>query len=132
MIPLRALSLPKMNNAQRTTLVIGWLAIFVINLSDASPRMFKGWGHLVGPETVSVRVPGPDSSTMTVPVMRVADGFQETGQRVEVYVRNGYRADEIQHAPRLTIIVLVAFALSYAIAGRIGGKRRETLGTEHS
>jgi hypothetical protein len=113
-----------MNNAQRATLLIGWIVLLAVNASDVFPRVYKGRHHVVGTETVSVYVPDSDPSRVTVPITNPSASFSETGQRVAVYVRNGYRDDEIQRTPRVTALLLLGFVLVYAIVTRITTKRR--------
>src|SRR5213592_957240 len=104
-----------MNKAQRVTISIACIAIFAVNCSFIFPRFYMGRYHAVGPDTVSVRLATPESTSPTVLI-------SETGQRVAVYLSNGYRNNEIQFAPRLTLALLVGFGLMYAIASRITGR----------
>lgn len=112
-----------MNKAQAATLAFACIAIFAVNFPYVLPRYYKDVQHAVGSELVSVYVPHSDSSTVTVPVTDSANNFSETGQRVSVYLRNGYRDDEIQFAPRLTLALLVGFGSLYVIITRITVKR---------
>ena len=108
-----------MNKAQTAILLIACIAIFAVNFPYVLPRYYKGVQHVVTSPTVSVYVPHPNSSTPTVPVINTNEGFAETGQRVLVYLRNGYRDDEIQFAPRLTLSLLLFFGFLYAVITRI-------------
>ena len=107
-----------MNKAQTATLLIACIGIFAVNFPYILPRYYKGLYHVVGSPTVSVHVPH-DSSTLAVPVTNLNDTASETGQHVAVYLRNGYRDDEIQFAPRLTLALLLSFSILYAIITRI-------------
>ena len=107
-----------MNKPQTATLLIACIAMLAVNFPYILPRYYKGFYHVVGSPTVSVRVPR-DSSTLTVPVTNLNDTTSEPGQHVAVYLRNGYRDDEIQFAPRLTVSLLLSFGILYAIITRI-------------
>ena len=108
-----------MNKAQSATLSFAFMAIFAVNFPYVLPRYYKGSHHPVGSPTVKVHVPASDSEALTVPVINRSDDFRETGQRVTVYLRNGYRDDEIQFAPRLTLSLLLGFGILYVIITRI-------------
>ena len=108
-----------MNKAQSATLSFAFMAIFAVNFPYVLPRYYKGSHRPVGSPTVKVHVPASDSAALTVPVIEPTDGFRETGQRVSVYLRNGYRDDEIQFAPRLTLSLLLGFGVLYVIITRI-------------
>jgi hypothetical protein len=100
----------------RAILVLACLSIFTVNLICALPRFHIGIGHLLGEETVRVlELPASSSLTYTVPVQSFSEGHPETGQRVRVLIGNNYREDEIQFAPRVTLVLLLFFGWLYAV-----------------
>ena len=112
-----------MNKAQRITVWIACVAIFAVNFPEIFPHYYKGVQRPVGSEIVSVYVPNSDSSAVTVAITNPRNNFADTGQRVAVYLRNNYRPVEIPHAPRLTIALLLCFAIIYAIISRVSSKQ---------
>lgn len=112
-----------MKKAQTATLLVACIAILAVNLPYALPSFYKGAQQPVGSQLVAVYVPDPDSSALTVPVTNPRNGFSETGQRVSVYLRNDYRDDEIQLAPRLTLALVLGFSFLYATVTRFTIRR---------
>ena len=90
--------------------IVGLGAISVVNAVGAFPRYYKGEQHPVGSDVVSVYTPEGSDGEVTVPVKewRHENGsFVETGSRVRVYLRNGYKDDVIEWYPRVTLGILV-------------------------
>ena len=112
-----------MNKAQRITVWIACVAIFAVNFPQILPHYYYGVQRPVGSEIVSVYVPDPDSSALTVAVTNPRNNFADTGQRVAVYLRTNYRAVEVPRGPRLTIALLLCFAILYAIVSRVSIKQ---------
>ena len=118
-----------MNIAQTAVLSIASLAIFAVNFLDALPFYYKGVQHPVGSNIVTVYVPHGGSSIPALPVMlrsaNPADGYSDTGQRVEVWLRNNYREDAIHRTPRKTIAILMCFGVLYPIISRVTARKSQ-------
>ena len=117
----------RMNTAQTVVLSIASIAIFAVNFLDALPIYYKGVQHPVGSNIVKVYVPHGGSSFPALPVMlpsaNPGDGHSDTGQRIEVWLRNNYREDAIHRAPRKTIAILICFGVLYSIISRVTARK---------
>ncbi len=112
---------------QKTNLIVAAILILGVNVVGASPKkyinpaMYKGEQHSVGADIVSVYLPTPDSkNAIPIPVQTFAAssvGFVDTGQRVSVYLRNGYKDDLIAYYPRATLIITAVAGAGHLLLG---------------
>jgi hypothetical protein len=118
---------------QKANLVFAAVLVLGINVVGASPRkytnpiMYKREQHSVGPGIVSVYLPTPDvKDAIQTPVQTIAEpeaGFLDTGQRVCVYLRTGYKDDLITYYPRATLLVVVAAGAIHLLLGFLPRRR---------
>jgi hypothetical protein len=115
-----------MNKPQIAALFVAVCALLAVNLAAPFVSMhWKGVQHPVGSEAVSVYpVEHTDraSSSPSVAVTDPSKNFSPTGERVMVYIRNDYRADDIKRIPYLTIWLLIGFTALFAIVSRFTAK----------
>ncbi len=93
---------------RKLNLSFGIALILAINAVGALPPVHKGVQHEVGPETVSVYSPQGEPHEILTPIETFGQGdtlFIDTGQRVQVYVANRYKDDEILFYPRWTFLI---------------------------
>jgi hypothetical protein len=102
---------------RRLNFVVGLSIVVGVNAVGALPRVYKGVQHPVGHETVSVYTPSGEERDVLTPIVNVSErGFSDTGQRVQVYLRNGYKDDIVTFYPRVTVLVLLAMALIHILS----------------
>jgi len=102
---------------RRLNLIVGISLVLGVNAIGALPRVYKGVQHPVGHEIVSVFIPSGEQRDILTPVEDVkTNGFRDTGQRVQVYLRNGYKDDIVTFYPRITVLVLLAMAFIHALS----------------
>ena len=112
---------------QKANLIVAATLVLGVNLVGASPRkctspaMYKGEQHTVGADVVSVYLPTPHvADAIQIPVQTLTDpqaGFGDTGQRVNVYLRNGYKDDLITYYPRTTLFIAAAAGAFHLLLG---------------
>lgn len=93
---------------QTLNLSFGITLILAVNAVGSLPRIYKGVQHEVGPETVSVYSPHGEQHEILTPIETIGPegaGIIDTGQRVQVYVVNWYKDDEILFYPRWTFLI---------------------------
>ena len=103
---------------QNSILICGVILIWWVNNSPG--LIYKGLMHAIGPEVVTVYEPSSLGGDPTIPVVHVGDPNTDTGQRVVVYIRNDYRDDEIQSAPRRTLKLLGFLVVIYSLVSLVG------------
>lgn len=99
-------------------LSFGIALILAINAVGALPRIYKGVQHQVGPGIVSVYSPQGEPYEILTPIEThgpESAGFIDTGQRVQVYVSNSYRDDEILFYPRWTFLITLCMAVIHLV-----------------
>jgi hypothetical protein len=102
---------------RRLNLIAGLSIVLGVNAIGAFPRVYKGVQHPVGHEIVSVYIPSGTERDMLTPVEEVSDhGFRDTGERVQVFLRNGYKDDAVTFYPRITVLVLLAMAFIHVLS----------------
>ena len=109
---------------QNCILICGVILIGWINISPG--LIYKGLAHAVGPDVVQVYEPSALGGDPAIPVVHVGNPNTDTGQRVVVYIRNDYREDEIQSAPRRTLKLLGFLVVIYflvSLAGTLARRR---------
>lgn len=105
----------------------GIALILAVNVVGALPKTYKGIQHPVGPGLVSVYTQDDDSDAQPVPVQAWGGyeaGFKDTGQRVTVYLFNGYKDDEIEFYPRRTILIAICMVVIHLVLKVIPSKPR--------
>ena len=94
--------------ARTLNLTIGIAMILAFNAVGSLPAIPHGVQHEVGPETVSVYTSKGEPHEILTPVEThdaSERGFIDTGQKVQVYVRNDYNLDLSQYYPRWTFVI---------------------------
>ncbi len=117
---------------QRLNLSIGIAVILAFNAFGSLPIIYIGVQHQVGPETVSVYSPRgePDEILTPIKTFGTSDtGFIDTGQSVQVYVRNWYKDDMIQFYPRWTFFIALGMVVIH-LALNLWKSRRPSAGTQ--
>jgi hypothetical protein len=114
---------------RRLNFVAGLSIVLAVNAIGAVPRVYKGVQHPVGHENISIYVPSGEERDMLTPVEEVSNrGIRDTGVRVQVYVRNGYKDDIVAFYPRVTVLVLLAMALIHLLLKVLADRPNQTLG----
>jgi hypothetical protein len=112
-----------MSRAQIIVLLLAAVVVSAINIPDALPQFHKVSRQPVGAETVSAYVPDAVPFAPTVAVQQIRGARDGTppaaGERVAVFIRSGYRDEEVQRAPRLTLATLVAFGGIFCLVTRL-------------
>ena len=108
-----------MRHLQTTILWCGLLLVVVINL--APDLFYVGTYHPMGAEAVRVYQPTVYDHDFDQPVWRldVVEGVIDTGERVQVELRNDYRDQHLLAKPNLTLLVIGFFVLLYFLAGMV-------------
>ena len=105
-----------MDRAKNVVLWLGFLSILAINLFSYLPRFHKGEQRPVGEEIVSVFPYRSDSDIRSVPVKDSNTSKPlESGERVHVYLSHAYEDSLNLWYPRLTINLLLGFAVLYGL-----------------
>ena len=89
-------------------LSFGIALILAVNAVGALPRIYIGVQHEVGPGIVSVYSSRGEPHELLTPIQTHGmseTGFIDTGQSVQVYVRNWYKDDMILYYPRWTFLI---------------------------
>lgn len=101
--------------------------ILAFNAVGAIPPIYKGVQHQVGPELVSVYSSEGDSHEILTRVQTLSGtGFVDTGQGVQVYLRNGYKDDEILYYPRWTFIIAMCMVVNHLALTQVLSMSRPT------
>ena len=108
--------LQKANLILAAVLVLGTNLVGAMPRKYTSPALYKGEQHSVGSDSVAVYLPTPDTKgAIQVPVQQA--GFVDTGQRVHVYLRNGYKDELIAYYPRATLLIVGAAGAVHLLLG---------------
>jgi hypothetical protein len=88
------------------------------------PIAYKGVQNQIGPGIVSVYLPQKDHDREPLtPVQGSAStalaGLPDTGQRVLVFLRSGYKDDIINFYPRVTLLTLAAMFSIHVLLSRL-------------
>jgi hypothetical protein len=117
---------------QKANLICATLLVLSIDVVGATPRkytnpvMYKGEQHSVGPDIASVYLPTAgvkDAIQIPVQTTEPRAGFVDTGQRVYVYLRNGYKDDLISYCPRTTLVLAMAAGAVHLLLGFLFRRR---------
>ncbi|MEI8380344.1 MAG: hypothetical protein WCJ09_09460 [Planctomycetota bacterium] len=117
---------------QRLNLSIGIAVILAFNGFGALPIIYIGVHDEVGPETVSVFSPRGEPHEILTPIKTFGTsdtGFIDTGQSVQVYVRNWYKDNLIQFYPRWTFFIALGMVVIH-LALNLWKPRRPSGGTQ--
>jgi hypothetical protein len=97
-------------------LSFGIAMILAVNAVGSLPKFYKGVQHQVGPELVSVYSPEGNRHEILTRIQThgmSGTGFIDTGQSVQVYLRNGYKDDEILYYPRWTFLIAMCMVVNH-------------------
>jgi len=105
-----------MDRAKNLILWLGFFSILAISLFSYFPRIHKEDQHPVGEDVVSVFPYRIDSDTRSVPIMNPNTSKPvESGERVHVYIRHAYEDSLNLWYPKLTLKLLLGFAVLYGL-----------------
>ena len=123
-----------MSTIRKMIWIIGITLTLLTNLSGSMPRMYKGVQHEVGSDVVNVySVQGlPHETPIPVMAWESTDPndpngkLVDTGQSVQVYLKNTYKDDLIAYYPRMTLwivgaTILLHFATGLFITKQVAG-----------
>jgi len=99
---------------RKIVLIIGVSLTILVNISGAMRPMYKGVQEQVGTDLVQVYAFTDGSNEIPIPVKKwsspnpndVNGSIVETGEKVQVYLRNNYKDDDIIFWPRRTLWIL--------------------------
>ncbi len=124
--------LTNVTEIQRLNLSIGIALIMAFNGFGSLPIIYIGVQHQVGSATVSVYSPRGEPDEILIPIKTFGasdTGFIDTGQSVQVYVRNWYKDDMIQFYPRWTFFIALGMVVIH-LALSFWKPRRPSAGTQ--
>ncbi len=102
----------------QTIIVLGGI-LLVVAINLAPDLFYVGTYHPVGAEAVRIYQPSVHDHDFDQPVWRMdaVEGVIDTGERVQVELRNDYRDPHLLAKPNLTLLVIGFFVLLYFLAG---------------
>jgi hypothetical protein len=123
---------------RKIVLLLGVSLTILVNISGAMRPMYKGVQKQVGTDLVQVYAFTDGSNEIPIPVKKwsspnpndVNGTFVETGEKVQVYLRNDYKDDDIIFWPRRTLWILgvtivlylgIGVGVRLRIPGRVPG-----------